>query len=189
MTRSDWTGDFRAIEARCAKVAIDLGVNPPDIRLEWNSRFTRKMGDARVVDRDLRLGRVRLSLPLWPHMTERAREETIVHEIAHVYASLEQPRAGHGEIWKRWMRRFGVTPERLYQIDAATFTNTAAVKAKRRKLKRYVGRCDGPCGRVVTMSAIQRGRALKGNYRYRCAGCGAPRTLDWVRGLEELGDA
>jgi SprT protein len=53
----------------------------------WNSRFTRRLGDAAYNSTTFR-ARVRLSVPLWPRASEVDRRETVIHEACHTRSSL-----------------------------------------------------------------------------------------------------
>ena len=55
------------------------------IVVEWNPRFTRRLGDAGYSSTTYR-ARIRLSIPLWPRSTEEDRRETVVHEACHIIA-------------------------------------------------------------------------------------------------------
>ena len=85
------------------------------IKIEWNDRFTRRMGDA-----SYRNMTVRFSLPLWPHASEEARTQTIVHEACHIIARHEFGRGiqAHGCEWRKVMARAGyLNAERCHSVD------------------------------------------------------------------------
>lgn len=87
------------------------------IMVEWNQRFTRRLGDAIYV-RSTGLGRIRLSIPLWPRASEKDRRETVIHETCHVIVGYKFCNAPHhGAEWKAAMRACGVEPSRTHQID------------------------------------------------------------------------
>ena len=46
--------------------------------VEWNSRFTRRLGDGIYSPLTFR-ARIRLSVPLWPRASEKDRRETVIH--------------------------------------------------------------------------------------------------------------
>ena len=73
----------------------------PLLRIEWNARFTSRLGDAMYLDEGaiaqtaFRTGRrsvlgwepmarVRFSIPLWPRASRTERDETVAHEVAHL---------------------------------------------------------------------------------------------------------
>ena len=91
------------------------------IRVEFNARFTSRMGDARVMDYAKRTGRVRLSASaLWRRATPVKRRNTVVHEVAHVLANLAAGagvRVGHGYGWKTMMVRLGEEPTRCHSVN------------------------------------------------------------------------
>jgi len=90
----------------------------PSITVEWNSRFTRRMGDALYSPITFQ-AKIRLSTPLWPRATEQDRFETVVHETCHVIVKYRfNPLIkDHGPEWKEAMRNCGVEPLRLHSVD------------------------------------------------------------------------
>jgi len=111
------------------------------IVLEANTRFSRRMGDARCTSRGVGLpaGVVRFSAhALWRRATPEKRRNTIVHELAHVLARHQDSREGHGALWKRIMRQLGETPKRCHSVN-------------REGIRRTQGRRAGP--RIVNREA------------------------------------
>ena len=119
---------------------------------EFNGRFTSRLGDATF--RRNGTHRIRLSRPIWPHIDDDERENTIVHEAAHIaaphlkleklkqgkYGVIQTPRIGHGPEWKRLMRQAGFRPERCHTVD------TAALGLKRKRYRyTYPCGCSTPC--------------------------------------------
>jgi len=51
--------------------------------VEWNPRFTRRLGDAGYSHVTFR-ATIRLSIPLWPRATDQDRRETVIHEVCHI---------------------------------------------------------------------------------------------------------
>ena len=51
--------------------------------VEWNRRFTRRLGDGHYSLLSMR-ARIRLSSPLWPRASDIDRQETVIHEACHV---------------------------------------------------------------------------------------------------------
>ncbi len=89
------------------------------ILVEWNKRFTSRLGDA-IYNRVSMRARIRLSTPLWSLATTAdIRMETVVHETCHIvvdYKHRYAPRP-HGSEWKEAMRNCGLKPLRLHTID------------------------------------------------------------------------
>lgn len=86
--------------------------------VKWNPRFTYRLGDA-IYNRTSMRARVRLSIPLWPRISEEERRETVIHEVCHCIVTYTHgfvPRP-HGAAWKQAMRNCGVEPRRLHSID------------------------------------------------------------------------
>ena len=88
------------------------------IRVEWNGRFTLRLGDAHYSPISMR-GRVRLSVPLWPRASTEVRMETVVHETCHIVVGYKYEYVAypHGFEWKQAMRNCGVEPIRLHSVD------------------------------------------------------------------------
>lgn len=154
------------------------------IRVEWNHRFTRRLGDAQYLNTsdfpeeeavskypeyfargETILAVVRFSVPLWERATPDERRECVVHEVCHIVdrheASLADRPLGkpHGVLWQRLMRRCGLNPERCHRIDRAGI---------RRTQKRYPATCG--C-REIGLSGRRVARMRKGIV-YRCTKCG-----------------
>ena len=80
------------------------------IVVEWNPRFTRRLGDAGYSPITYR-ARIRLSIPLWPRASEQDRRETVIHETCHLIVGFKHGfgPAAHGcrvetgdeELWCR----------------------------------------------------------------------------------------
>ena len=90
------------------------------ITVEWNPRFTRRMGDATYNQFSYK-ARIRLSLPLWPRASEQDRRDTVIHEAAHIIVRYQNPDrfflADHGPEWRQAMRNCGVKPLRTHSVD------------------------------------------------------------------------
>lgn len=156
---------FYELAEECSRLAQKDGFEPASISLEWNNRFTSRLGDARVTDYTSRTGRVRLSRPLWRRAPEFQRRETMIHEIAHVYADLQKRRAGHGPVWKLWMIRFGYSnPERCY---SSTVVDRTGLKRKR---KRYLFNCPS-CNKEIKITPQLRSKWVKRNSVRICLAC------------------
>jgi SprT protein len=50
--------------------------------IEWNTRFTCRLGDAHYSPISMR-ARIRLSIPLWQRVSAEERRETSIHETCH----------------------------------------------------------------------------------------------------------
>lgn len=92
-----------------------LGI--PHVAWRFSSRFTRKMGEARIdTTKDTRL--VRFSKPLWTRATVEERKQVIIHEVCHIAAFAKSGRkAGHGPVWRALMIQCGRKPERCHNVD------------------------------------------------------------------------
>jgi SprT protein len=87
------------------------------IIVEWNSRFTRRLGDG-VYSPLTHRARIRLSLPIWPRASEKERRETVIHEVCHCIVGYKHGVvAHHGSEWKEAMRNCGVEPLRGHTVD------------------------------------------------------------------------
>jgi SprT protein len=88
------------------------------ILVEWNSRFTKRLGDAGYSSTTFR-ARIRLSIPLWPRATDQDRRETIIHEACHIIVGFKHGfgPAPHGAEWKQAMGACDVEPLRTHEVD------------------------------------------------------------------------
>jgi SprT protein len=88
------------------------------IVIEWNRRFTRRLGDA-VFNPITFQSRIRLSIPLWPRASQQDRKETVIHEACHiiVWHKFGLFVAPHGPEWKAAMKNCDVQPERTHDVD------------------------------------------------------------------------
>lgn len=88
------------------------------IDFEFNSRFTRKLGDACFFYKTGR-GRIRLSGPLWERATDTQKYETVIHETCHVVVvyKFKHKTKPHGSEWKTAMRNCSVLPKRTHNVD------------------------------------------------------------------------
>ena len=85
--------------------------------IEWNGRFTRRLGDAAYNSTTFR-ARIRLSTPLWPRASDEDRRETVIHEACHLITFYKFGQvAQHGLEWKEAMRNCGIRPLRLHAVD------------------------------------------------------------------------
>ena len=89
------------------------------IVVEWNPRFTRKMGDATYNPYTFR-ARVRLSVPLWPRASDQEKRQTVIHEVCHciaVYKKHGRVRRPHGLEWQQAMQNCGIEPLPTHSVD------------------------------------------------------------------------
>ena len=136
------------------------------IKIEWNNRFTRRLGDARYW-RDKDRGRIRLSVKLWPTMNEEDQTDLVLHETAHVIDiylngyNMEQ--GGHGYQWRKIAKQIGARRERYASASTANFAKY------RRRTTRYSIPCG--CDRPVAITKHRLTKMKKG-YMYSCRRCG-----------------
>ncbi len=148
-----------------SSVLRTLGHDDLNIRVEWNGRFTRRMGDAQYKAAS-DTGTIRLSVPLWPRATTEQQRNTIIHEVCHVVndrvaykKSVETGRrmraSAHGYAWQTLMLRCGLTPRRCHDVD-------------RTGLTAYTGKCK--CGTHGIGHRVY--RKIQNGAQYRCRKCG-----------------
>jgi predicted SprT family Zn-dependent metalloprotease len=139
--------DARYEASKLVRETLDkLDANNSDLTVivEFNGRFTARMGDARVRDTGHQAGchftgRIRLSKPLWPRATPEERRSTTIHETCHIVQRYRELKAGrprsdaHGFVWKALMIECGLTPKRCHKVN-------------RDGLKRTVARVQAYCG-------------------------------------------
>jgi SprT protein len=103
---------------RLACECNDVSELAQTIVIEWNRRFTRRLGDA-VFNPITFQSKIRLSIPLWPRASIQDRMETVVHEACHliVWHKFGLFIAAHGPEWKQAMEKCGVEPERTHDVD------------------------------------------------------------------------
>jgi len=88
------------------------------IVVEWNPRFTCRLGDA-IYSPSTYRARIRLSSTLWPRASEKERRETVVHETCHIVVGYKHGYVAypHGAEWREKMRNCGLKPLRTHRID------------------------------------------------------------------------
>jgi SprT protein len=85
--------------------------------VEFNSRFTRRLGDGGYNPLTYRAS-VRLSIPLWPRASAEDKRETVIHEACHVIVGYKFGQvASHGVEWREAMKNCGVEPLRTHTVD------------------------------------------------------------------------
>ena len=142
------------------------------ITIEWNSRFTRRMGDAEwkrvrgIVTEEY--GIVRFSRPLWPRADETQRNQTVIHEVCHIVKAYKYPqlnpgrRNPHGREWKHLMRLCGITPKRTHKVD-----RTGLARHNTRTKYRVACKC-----RELLIGPTRYRRMKSGVSSYACQLCG-----------------
>jgi len=90
-----------------------------DVVIQFNKRFTARMGDAMY---GFPGPRIRLSEPMWPMISQAERRDTVIHEACHIVVMHEDEEAGrtgkmkskpHGLEWRQKMRACGLEPRRV----------------------------------------------------------------------------
>jgi len=137
----------------------------PLIQIEWNSRFTRRMGDGvlyRGPDGKPYKARIRLSIPLFQRATESEQLNTVYHEACHIITFAKFGRVqAHGWQWKSCMLRCGETPKRCHNVDRSGLL---------RRTQYYTAVCN--CENGLQISKIIYNR-IKQGVKYRCRTCKA----------------
>lgn len=108
------------MEMACAKNNIHADF-ASRIRVEWNDRFTARMGDANYSKM-----RMRLSTPLFIRAFAEEQENTVVHEMCHIIALHKFGRGikSHGGEWQACMIIAGYEPTRCHDVDTTGLTKT-----------------------------------------------------------------
>jgi len=171
-----------------------LGFPHVKVKIEFNPRFTSKLGDARFSHPG---PRIRLSEPIWPIIPVAERRDTVIHEICHIVVGAEhhekyqggyrgkRPKA-HGLEWQSKMRACGLEPRRCHEVDVGLVPGT-----------RKTMRLHCPCGSPHPVTPKVYNRVVSGTYKYRCGRCkgemyaeparlpepktNSQRLSDWVR--------
>jgi len=135
-----------AIACECC----DVPELAPEITISWNERFTARMGDASWIAK-ASVGRIRLSLPLWPKASTQEQDETVVHEACHIIADYRTgQRQSHGKVWREMMQRCGYAePRRCHKVD------DEGIQARRRTFRVPV-RCGCPTPIYVSRVAASK---------------------------------
>jgi len=147
------------------------------ITVDFNNRFKSRAGDATWKNGSQK-GAIRLSSPLWSHMSPEDQRNTIVHEAAHIvqyYQYHEARRSNflahryvpkpkpHGVEWKVLMKQMGEAPERTHDIDSCAL----GISKKR---QRYQAICK--CTTHVFGPIVA--KRMKTNKIYYCRLCKEP---------------
>lgn len=143
----------QAIEACREK----LGITIP-IFMEWNDRFTTKMGDACYYKY---YGRIRLSVKLFRRASEQDQRETVIHEVCHIAKEhLGYPGDHHGYWWKTLNYKCGIYPKRTHNVDTTGLS---------RKQDRYSVKCGCQNPPTITKNLLTR---MRRGAAYKCKACG-----------------
>ena len=174
-TYLQWQEETDKVNVLIKRKLAEIGKASLKVRWSWNDTFTRRMGDAKH-DPDQKGGRMRFSKPLWPAASEGEREETVLHELAHIIVGCQHgiltrwtargpQRVAHGPRFTSMLILLGGTGARTHKV------NRDHVK---RKQDRFGGPCPG-CGQEVSFSQSVRTKWIRGRQtrRHRCG-----RTLD-----------
>lgn len=123
------------------------------VDVQFNSRFTRRLGDA-----NLGLKRVRFSTPLWKRAGYKKRQDTVRHEVAHLLTAQMAPRApAHGHMWKMVCRIIGASGERCHHVPSEDLRT------------RVPATCT--CGNITSIGKVRAGRIRNGTAKYHCTRC------------------
>lgn len=141
-------------ETQKAKILRDLET----WKFVINRRATTRHGQTRYLDRE-----VELHVHLLGEGNEDARNQTLLHEIAHIVADLIWDRGcirAHGKEWKRVMHAFGANPERT--------SSHASMMEFQLKKANYIYACER-CGH--DFPAQRKKKYAPSNYVHkRCGG-------------------
>jgi SprT protein len=140
--------------------------------VEWNPRFTRRMGDGMYCPLTYR-ARIRLSLPLWPRCSEKDRRETVIHEACHVivkYRFTFSLVKDHGAEGRQAMRNYGVEPLRTHTVDRSGL-------ARRQRRLILLGCPNQGIGQKCRMRVREYNQVQQGAELY-CKKCGILVTRD-----------
>lgn len=144
----------------------------PTIQIEWNNRFTRIGGQAKVIYHGVGdnhigfVGQIQLASKVFELATEKQQEQTIVHEVCHIAARFvnnelvtAQGNGGHGQLWKTLMQKVGFPP------DVYSCVNTRSIQ---RKVGRTYAYCQCSTPHIITVTKAT--KMMRG-HNYRCLKC------------------
>ena len=98
---------------------LDCVALSDQLDVQWNNRFTRKMGDARF---EACGARIRFSVKLWLRASPEQRRSTVIHEVCHAVCFYQAHMDGqfrpksHGVEWRVLMRRCGLPPDVTHDV-------------------------------------------------------------------------
>lgn len=93
------------------------GALPDDVPIRLSDRMVTSLGHmlpAGSDESERRVVEIALSVDLMLEGNGAARVDTLLHEMAHAAAYLENGDRGHGPSWRAWARRAGCRPTRLH---------------------------------------------------------------------------
>lgn len=129
---------FASELARAAARFPEAAARLPEVELRVSRRLTRALANARTYARpgDQQLQpRVTVSAAALLALGAAGLRETLIHEIAHLYAdALAGRRQCHGPLWRQVAAELGIEPRRLAAPAAAR--KVAAVHARLRPVRR-----------------------------------------------------
>lgn len=166
------------VRALCEEYLKALGAPEliPQLTIEWNSRFTSRMGDASYTPTLAKYGEVfspatvRFSSVLWGRVDRQHNDNTVAHEICHIvdqYRTYDRMMSTsrryskykpHGASWKALMLSLGANPRRCHQAK-----NDDLVK-KSKRISAY-------CACQEHMITKNRAGRMKKGAQYRCKVC------------------
>ncbi len=90
---------------------------PETIPVRLSSRMVSSLGHMLPAEEDggpRRVAEIALNVDLMLPGNGAERVDTLLHEMAHAADYLETGNRGHGASWRRWARRVGARPDRIY---------------------------------------------------------------------------
>jgi len=153
-------GNEYEIKNKLAECCRTLGVLEElfeDTVVQFSNRMTSCMGKAYRNHHTMTF-----STPLFIRATEGEREQTVVHEIAHLMTfhifGLNNGVKGHGKEWKKIMRLLGKNPDRCHNVDNSDI---------RRKVQRVEAKCNCQTFQITKTRATK----MRNGSTYRCRSC------------------
>ncbi len=129
---------------------LDVPAFASQIRWNWNTRYSAKMGTARYKDNSLQL-----STQVYSVASTEDQIRNVVHEVCHLVAGhlFGLRIKAHGWEWASLMRKCGRKPERCHSNVVAVHTGICA------------------CAAGVPLTQIIYGKIKRGTRSYRCRKC------------------
>lgn len=129
------------------------------ITVRWSPLFTARFADASPYSKQ-----IRISIPLWPRVTEAKHRNTIIHETCHIIAAYTTGLCkSHGKTWTNLMLRCDEEPNVTGHVDRTGLARTNA------RINMY---CPCPCN-THSISKRRHTRAARGEIRLVCPNCKA----------------
>ena len=135
--------------------ANNVGYLAERISIEFNDRFTSRLGDANIS-----LMRVRFSAPLWRRASVKERTNTVAHEACHLIARHKFGRRikSHGGEWRACMLVAGYSPTRCHSVSTAG-------------LRKSHKTCRAVCGCTTHMVTPKKFAAIAQGAKWTCRNC------------------